>query len=62
MECLNRLRGALGAAVYRALNQLERMQRQRRGESVPPPLSYGDQHARLSWVRFAESVYEKYVI
>ena len=25
--------------IYRAMDQLERLQRQRRGESVPPPLS-----------------------
>ena len=39
MERLVRYEAHLERQLYRALNQLERLQRQRRGEAVPPPLS-----------------------
>jgi len=39
MERLARYETHLERQLYRALNQLERLQRQRRGEAVPPPLS-----------------------
>lgn len=38
-ERLTRYEAHLERQLYRALNQLERLQRQRRGEDVPPPLS-----------------------
>lgn len=39
MERLSRYEAHLERQLYRALNQLERLQRQRHGEAVPPPLS-----------------------
>lgn len=39
VEKLLRYETTLERQIYRALNELERRQRQRRGESVPPPVS-----------------------
>ncbi len=39
MERLSRYEAHLERQLYRALNQLERLQRHRRGEVVPPPLT-----------------------
>ena len=36
---LLRYDGHLDRQLYRAMDQLERLQRQRRGEAVPPPLN-----------------------
>jgi hypothetical protein len=35
----SRYEGHLDRQRYRAMDQLERLQRQRRGENVPPPLN-----------------------
>ena len=39
MDKLMRYETKLERQLYRAMNQLERLQRQRLGESVPPPLT-----------------------
>ena len=39
LEKIMRYEGALNRELYRAMNQLERLQRRRRGENVPPPLT-----------------------
>ena len=39
LEKIMRYETSLERQLYRAMNQLERLQRQRRGETVPPPLS-----------------------
>jgi hypothetical protein len=39
LEKIQRYEGALERQLYRALNQLERLQRRREGENVPPPLT-----------------------
>ena len=40
-EILVRYERMLERELYRAMRQLERLQRQRRGEAVPPPISVG---------------------
>ena len=39
LEKIMRYEGALNRELYRAMNQLERLQRRRGGENVPPPLT-----------------------
>ena len=38
VEKFVRYESALQRQLYRAMNQLERLQRRRRGEAVPPPI------------------------